>query len=239
MKRLLPLLVALTSAGCLDFAEPDLPDIGAPAILEANISLRADGTFVVNADLTPGLTLDALTRSFPQGDSIVVYGNVIRPHTTTPAERRMYNFGDTAAAKLFQQPLTLEAPLIRDVQAVPRPIIWRTSRRAGPDSIVVRRGNDLVLPVGRTGTTHSISPQREEWILFLTTESQTYRIGANGPPPDSIVVPARWIPNPTNGKVRLLLWHSMNTMLREFPGDYILSLSALIEVGWNLRLTNE
>lgn len=239
MKRLIPLLVALASAGCLDFAEPDLPDIGAPAILEANISLRADGTFVVNANLVPGLTVDALTRSFPQGDSIVVYGHAIKPHTTTAAERRMYNFGDSAGARLFDRPLTLEAPMVEDVRAIPRPISWRTARRAGPDTVVARRGDDLVLPVGRTGTAHSITPQREEWILFLTTESQTYRVGANGPPPDSIVVPARWIPTPTNGKVRLLLWHSLNTTLREFPGDYILNLSALVEVGWNLRLTNE
>jgi len=237
MKRLIPFLAALASTGCLDFAEPDLPDIGAPAILQVSINLRADGTFIVNGELAPGLTLDANTRRLPAGDSIVVYGVVIQPYDITSAERRKYNFGDTAAARFFDQPLTLEAPWLEDVRAVIRPLSWRTARRIGSDTIVVARGHDLVLPVAHTGTAHSVAPQREEWVLFLTTESQTYKVGANGPPPDSIVVPARWIPDPENGRVRLRLWHSMNTTMREWPGDYILNLSALIEVDWTLQLT--
>jgi hypothetical protein len=133
-------------------------------------------------------------------------------------------------------PILIEAPAVDDVAAPPPVARWFTVRRAGPDTIRLAAGADLVLVLDTAAPAPEPRPDTRQWVLALTGADGTFTIAATGAPPDSILVPARWIPAPADGVVQVRLTDQQSAQLRPPPGDYIALLTMSTRITWTVLI---
>jgi hypothetical protein len=196
----LSLCSALLLAGCIDFVEPDLPERGAPAIVQVNVVVADSGWLSVNGMLVPGLHESGLRRGLLR-EALRVAGLDIEPSTIERNGTRRFDFSTMVARDLAAGPIDVEGPRVEGVTAPPA-VRWLGIRRLDPDSMVLMRGADLSLHVTTTqGSTPP--PDIRQWFLTLDGPESDFRVSADGPPPDTIVIPAHWIPAGTRIQVRL------------------------------------
>ena len=230
-KALLLVLSLIVSTGCFDFVEPDLPEAGAPAILQAAIHVDSDGTVQFDGLLAPALTVDGFERVI-QNDTIRVFGIGVGSDSVLPNSSRIYHFNERVPA-VGAQPISLEAPDIEDVLANPPVIRWQNIRRIDADTIMWQAPADLVLRIAKTESSEP-APQGRQWIVDLISEEGNFRIGSNGIPPDSIRIPAYYVPASALGRVSAVLTYFQNGTYRVAPGDYVLALTTDTRARWTI-----
>ena len=231
---LVTLTLALTNAACFDFEEPDLPEAGAPAILQAAIHVSDAGLLHFTATLAPALTLEGLEREIVN-DTIVVNGLRFGPRAVRRNGTREYD-AETAQAAPAGTPLSLISPRIADVQASPPAVQWPTVQRLDPDSLVYTRGTELMLRARLVGA-ESPAPQLRSWTVELASTEARFTLGGSGRPPETIRVPPQFVPEAQNGRVTAILTYFQSGVYRPAPGDYLLTLNSDVRVRWLLRLT--
>ena len=232
------LLVALALCtalvGCFEFEEPDLPEAGAPAILQAAIHVDDAAQLHFTATLAPALTLEGLQREIPN-DTIVVNGLRTVPIEYKRNGTREYDFR-SAQPDANTRPLSIVPPRIEAVQAPPPVVQWPTIQRLDGDSILLPAGRELLLRLRRVGT-EVPAPQTRSWALDLVSAESNFRIGGGGAPPDSIRIPPQFIPAAQNGRISAVLTYFQSGVYRPAPGDYLMNLTADVRVRWLIRLT--
>jgi hypothetical protein len=127
------------------------------------------------------------------------------------------------------------APLMRGVVASPPGFSWTGIERVGGDSVDLERGRDLELLVARGGGEGTPVPEIRQWFLSLKGDSSTFGLSADGAPPDTILVPARWIPDGDRIGIRLIFTQS--AFLQPPPGDYLGIVTLDTRVYWTVRMT--
>jgi hypothetical protein len=227
------LLLPLLLAGCIDFVEPDLPERGAPAVIQAAIRLTDLGDAQLEALLAPGLDRSGLRREVTR-DTVIVLGRAVTPDSIARNGSRRYRDSWSAPAAVVAGPVTFRAPLLENLNAAPPELIWTGARRLGPDTIDIVRGQDLVLVVGPGAGSGLPSPDVQQWFLRLEGDDGAFNISADGPPPDTIQVPARWIPE--GGQVATRLIYAQSAVFEDTPGDYVGLITLDIRLHWTVRV---
>jgi hypothetical protein len=230
-----PLLLALASQGCIDFVEPDIPELGAPATLQATVRLTDLGTAEIDAQLMPGLDGSGARRQLT-GTPLEVLGQTIDADTIRRNGVRRYLESWVAPDSVVGQRITLRAPGIQGVVAAPPSIEWVGLRKLGTDTLELPAGQDLRLPVALGIGVSSPHPEITQWFLRLAGDSAAFGISADGVPPDTILVPAHWLPRGDELDVRLI--YNQSSILRSPPGDYIGVITLDVRLFWTVQLRN-
>jgi hypothetical protein len=226
-------LLALAMTACIDFIAPDIPELGAPAVVEATIRLTDVGTSDVDVRLVPGLDEDGFRRHVPR-DTVDVLGFPIGPDSVLRNGTRRYlgtwEFDRDGVAR----PATFRAPEVEGVVAPVPAIDWAGLRRLDADTLDVRRGEDLVLRIETYSEPLEPRPDIRQWFLRLEGDSTAFGVNADGPPPDTLVIPARWIPGGDELRVRLIF--SQSVLLNPPPGDYLGLVTLDSRLHWTIRI---
>jgi hypothetical protein len=228
-------LAAPMIAGCFDFVEPDIPQAGAPASLQVSVSILDDGRATVTAQLTTGFDSLGVPRAIVD-PTLRVMGRELQPGEAGPGEARSYAGTWVVDRAEALGPIVIEPPLVEGAPAPPSPA-WHGLRRAGPDTLRLRPGEDLALDleVDHRGT----APIRQ-WFLQMTGAGGGIRLSADGPPPDRLVVPAVWLPAPLpDGSFRVTLTYAQSEGRMGPAGNYALSGSLSVRADWVVRLVDE
>jgi hypothetical protein len=218
----------------IDFVEPDLPERGAPAVFEATLRTINGTSMELEARLAPGLDESGLRRSLLR-ESVRLNGSDVLPDSVLRNGTRVYRA--TLLLPASTRPITLEAPRVEDVTATIPVVRWFEVMRQGRDTVDVAPGNDLVLTVDTTGIALVPPPAIRQWVVLLRGDGDEFlTIGANGTPPDSIVVPARFIPLSASGSLTARLVHQQTMTLRPAPGDEIAQVTLDATIAWTVRV---
>jgi hypothetical protein len=226
-------LAVLAAVGCVDFIQPELPELGAAAIIEATIRLTDRGTVEIDARLVPGLD-EAGFRRGVRLDTIEVLGRRIGADSIARNGTRRYVEQWEAGREIVGEPITFHAPELSGVSATPPAVRWAGVRRADSDTVVLDRGSELRLLVAPGDGSLDPPPDIRQWFLRLDGDDGGFNIGADGPPPDTIFVPSRWIPAGDTVHVRLIF--SQSVLLQQPPGDYVGLVTLDTRLFWTLLL---
>lgn len=235
--RIFLLALVLSCSGCFDFVEPDLPQRGAPAFLQAFVHINESAHLRISAVLAPGLTQEGDARLIGN-DTVIASGLFITPDSVRRTGTRIYNHeGPLGGPDPFAQPITLVPPRIEGALAAPPVVRWRAVRPARMDTIRAVRGEDVVLIIQRSPEPSAPEPLLQQWIVDLVSEDGNFRFGASGEPPDTIRVPSFWVPPAASGRVAAFLTIALSGAYRPPPSDYLVHFSAEQRLRWNLRIS--
>jgi hypothetical protein len=217
--------------GCIDFVEPELPERGAPAVLQLAVRLREASAVEVEARLVPGLD-EAGARRRVDDDRIQVLGRNLSPDSITSAGTRVYRTAWTADVGAATGPIEARGPRIEGLAAAAA-FRWYALTRSGPAELPLGSGDDLALPVAVAPGTADPEPDIRQWFLTLGSREGVFRLSADGPPPATILVPARWVPPGDSVAVSLTY---QQTAKVERPGAGWIALFQLdARVAWTVR----
>lgn len=226
------MIAAVALAGCIDFVEPDLPELGAPAVIQAAIRLTDRGDAEIEALLAPGLDQAGLRRGVAR-DTVHVLDRAVTPDSIARNGSRRYRAVWAASGTVVAEPVTFRAPSLEDPVLSPPELTWTGARRLGPDTLDIGAGEDLVLEVRSGSGTESPPPDLRQWFLRLEGDEGAFNISSDGPPPDTIQVPARWIPAGETVAARLL--YAQSAVIENAAGDYVGLVTLDIRLHWTIR----
>ncbi|MGQ0562543.1 MAG: hypothetical protein ACT443_11795 [Gemmatimonadota bacterium] len=235
-KRALPCLaVSLLSAGCWEFVAPDFPEAGAPAVLQANVTLSETGSLDVSAVLVPGLTFGGFQREVAD-DRLNVNGIELAPVAVRRNGTRAYQFvGQLDDGAVLSRPFVLVAPVVQDVTGPPPRVSWFGIRKADPDTIVWMRGEQLVLRVDTTLAPSMPPPQIQQWFLDLRGRERSFRVSSDGFPPAELHIPSEWLPESNDGIIVATMTFFQSGQQRSPAKDYLGSISLTVVLRWTIR----
>ena len=222
-------LASLCLAGCIDFVEPDLPARGAPAVLQLTVRLLETDTTTVEARLVPGLDEAGVPRRVTDS-RLRVLGRDIEPTGTSSSGTRAYLEAWPGAGADAAGPIEASGPGMEDL-ASPT-IRWYAMRRPGPAAVSLGPGADLRLTVNVIDGVAEPEPEIRWWFLTLSDSAGAFRLGGDGEPPDTIVVPARWVPS--GDSVAALLIYEQSARV-DAVGDYVGLVSLDARASWVIR----
>ena len=198
-------------------------------MLQAEVRVLEDLTLQVSGTLAPGLDLAGFRRQL--ASPLLRLDGLAFPPVDTLADGALrYDATGTIEPDRAAGPLTLTAPAIDGVDAPPPGVTWAGLRRIGDDTVHLARGADLVLRVATSGGGDAAA--RRQWRLTVAGDSAATFLGGDGAPPDSIILPARYVPAGDTLAARLV-W-SVSARLEPPPGDYIVLLAGDTRVGWTV-----
>lgn len=228
-------LVMLSSAACYDFVEPDFPEAGAPAVLQANAFADESGTISIDALLAPGTAIGGLQRKVP-GDTLDAYGFRIAPTVRRNGSREYKLTQALLPAVVATRPFTVTAPRVEALTGIPPSVQWFPIRRADPDTIVWKRGTDLILHVDTTVGISQPVPSIRQWFLTLIGTAVSFRISSDGLPPATIRIPPDFVPASSGTMLVIMSFYQAGT-LQSPVGDYIANVAFSFQIRWFVRVT--
>ncbi len=206
LRALSATLVAWQAAGCIDFVEPELPDRGAPAVAQLTVVVSDSGALFLTGEVAPGIAASGLRRALLD-DGVRAGGLVLPPTDTTLGGGRRYNVRRNVDPALVASVIEIQAPRVSSTAAAPT-VRWPGLRRVDANTVARVAAGELRLHVASTGTAAGTAPEIRQWFLTLFGDRGTFRLGADGPPPDTLVIPARWVPEGPFVRVRLIYQQS-------------------------------
>lgn len=200
-----PCLAALILGGCIDFVEPELSERGAPAVTRLVVVVSDSGRLALTGESTPGFDDAGFLRGYREHTAAV-------GPWTFPADDvsdagglhwsagRQVEPGTTFAA------LALRPPAVEGLGGPPT-VVWAGAERAGPDTLRLDPDGGLRLPIRVAGPpAGGVRPDVRQWFLTLTGDSGAFRLSADGPPPDTLNIPARFLPAFEDGLAARLVY---------------------------------
>jgi hypothetical protein len=228
-------LLTLALLGCIDFAEPDLPEAGNPAVIQVILHLDDLGGLDASAVLMPGLTIEGIPRTVPN-DTLRVLGLPAKPVEIQPNGTRNYLLlSSIAGPQPGARAITIAPPAIATL-AAPTSIEWQGLRRLDPDTIPIAAGADATLHVELMPPAANPAPASRSWNIDLISPEGNFRFGASGVPPTSIRIPSFWLPATSNGRVTAFLTYFQSGVYHPAPGDYTVSAGVDVRIRWTLRI---
>jgi len=229
-RALIAVALALLATGCIDFVEPTELNIGGPAVFQASMRLDDNGAVRVDASLDPGIDADGLRRNVTR-DSVVALARPIPPDEIDAQGARTYLGEWVTSPGVVAGPLTLEAPIVAGVDPPPS-IRWGGLVRLDPVLINLPGGDDLALRTMVVGRDQP-DPLNASWNLLLRRGDAFLRIGANGPPPPVIEVPAAWLPAPS-GVIEAELTYVRSHSVGQSGTSYVGTFAASVTLRWTI-----
>jgi len=239
MKHRRPLfliLLSLCGAGCYDFVEPDFPEAGGPALLQASAYADENGSLQINALLAPGLDANGVERTVPN-DTLDIYGLKLAPKDVSNNGSRTYSFFGEKSGFSITAPFDVNGPRIDDVVGPPPRVHWFAIKRTDPDTVVWTRGTDLVLHVDTAVGVSLPPPAIRQWFLTLSGASPSFRVSSDGLPPTTLRIPVEWVPTPANGFIVVTLSYFQGGQQQGPSRDYIGNITFNITLRWIIRAT--
>lgn len=213
--------------GCIDFVDPDIPHAGTPATLQVWLVLNNEQTASTQAQLSPGFDDIGLVRPVPD-ETLRIFHQELEPVERDDDGTRLYQASRTITADDALGPMEIVPPPVTGTTA-PAPVAWVGIRRVGPDTLQLARDADMTLDlhVAEGGT----APIRQ-WFLEMVG-ANAIRVSADGPPPERLVIPSLWVPEPAaDGAVRVNLSYVQSATRPSPPGDYVVAISIQIRLTW-------
>jgi hypothetical protein len=224
------IIASLGVAGCIDFVEPDLPERGAPAVVQLTLRLLETGTTEVDGRLVPGLDDAGVPRRVTDA-RFRVLGRDLAPDSTLKSGTRVYRTDWPGGATDAAGAIEARGP---DMEGLSSPAIrWYALRRGGSASVAREAGTDLQLTVDVTEGTATPEPEIRWWFLTLSDTAGAFRLGGDGAPPDTIVVPARWVP--AGDSVAALLIYQQSARIESLSERYVGLFTLDARVSWVVR----
>lgn len=225
------LAALLALGGCIDFVEPELPERGAPAVLQLAVRLRDMAGVEVEGRLVPGLDEAGIRRRL-EDERVHVMGRDLGPDSTSGTGTRVYRAGWSAGVAGTAGPIEARAPRVAGLGPAPG-LRWYALQRDGPAELALAPGADLPLAVVLSPGVPDPEPDIRQWFLTLTSGGQVFRLSSDGPPPATILVPAHWVPEGDSVAASLIYQQSAKV---EMPaGGYIALFSLDARVSWTVR----
>lgn len=226
------LAVALLVAGCIDFVEPDLPLRGAPAVIDATIRIFDTGRLEVSGTLAPGLDDGGLLRMLTR-DSLHAAGFDVAASAVADNGSRTYALERDVSPDLVAGEIVFRAPGVEGVSAPPA-ARWHAARRLDPDTLVISTAGDLHLHIDSSLGDFDPAVDIRQWFLTLDGGDDEFRLSANGPPPDTIIVPPRWLPAAPEGSIEARLTYFQSARIGDIDADYIALFTLDARLRWVL-----
>ncbi len=224
------LVLALPLAGCIDFVDPNLPLPGA-AVLQVNVHLLGNLTFSMEATLQPGLAPSLEFRTVPN-DTLVVNGQPVAPTTVHHNQARDYSTTLPLPAEIG--PVTVQAPAVTGIAGRPPLLSWYGVRRLDPDTVLVAPGGDLHLHVDASAGPGVPPPRNRQWFLQLFAGGHMFQLGADGPPPPDLHVPAEFVAPDSLGPITASLTVLYSAQMTTASGDYLVNSQFDQHVYWTV-----
>lgn len=215
------LLIALATTACWDFVEPEFPEAGAPALLQATAAVDEKGGLVFDALLIPGLAIGGVQRPVPH-DTLDVYNLRLGPESIARNGRRSYAFGGKLTLNnVLLLPFELQAPVVEGVAGPPPHVRWFGIRKTDPDTIIWTRNTDLLLHVQPVPGVSLPPPATRQWFLEVRGSSRSFRISADSLPPAEMRILAAWVPESDGDTLHVNFSFFQNGQQESPGGDYI------------------
>ena len=186
-------IAVLVLAGCMDFVAVPGPTYDGLAVY---LSLAADNP-------GPGAAPDTLrVTGFVSGpggvrlthDTLRVGGVAIAPlqHGTSA-----WRYSDTLvlAPGTLRQPVQVTMPTLEGVRLALQQFDFLSVARGGPDTLTVRAGADVVLPIQPGGAPAEV--KYEQWTVTVSRGQGMSEIRTTTRPPASLVIPGSLVPADT------------------------------------------
>lgn len=218
---------AFLPCACVDFVEPSIPELGAAAVLQVEVRVLEDGELQLQATLDPGLDSAGFRRRVT--DPALRFDGLRFEATDTLAGGALV-WNVTTQLDDSEGPFSFIAPEIAGARAQPPGLTFAGLRFIEPDTVLALPGQDLVLPIATSSGDDSAA--RRQWRLTVRGDSTLFLIGADGPPPDSILVPARYLPAGDTLDA-LLLW-TVGARVEPPPGDYVALVNGDTRARWTV-----
>jgi hypothetical protein len=227
-------MLTAAAGACIDFVEPELPFRGAPPHFEGVLRVWNDGSAGADGALTPGYDDYAVLRVIER-ETLRALNRAVPPTTVTADGTRVYNDRWTTTRDSVAGMLVFEAPPVAGVTSRPG---FRWSGIATPqdDTLTLSAGADLALVV-ETATLEDPEPTTRQWLLSLAGATGTLRIGADGIPPDTLLVPARFLPEPDGGHFAATLSYT-RALGSAQPSDYTGVVTLDARIRWIVRIAD-
>lgn len=226
MRRLLPVPILILSqllAGCWEFIEPEFAEQDATTVMQVDARMNDQGDFFLSGLLVPGLDENGFVRAVVR-DTLFVFGIPVAPSDTNPAGGRVYNLSTRLGPQVLARPFTIEPPVVAGVGPGPA-VRWSAPLPLDPDTIRVARGADLVVRIAYDTAIADPRPT-QQWFFELSAGLSRFQIGSNSPPPNRLIMPAIFIPQPSDSVVRGLFtsFQTAQIFQNEYRGVYSLTV---------------
>jgi hypothetical protein len=230
-RTVVALLATLTNAACIDFVEPVFPPTG-PAAFSAEVHLLTGGVASVRAHLVPGINTQHLWRPVVP-DTLRINNVSISSSRIQADNQRDYNAdvtvdaGNTGVVRIQPPGVAgLTPPVV-----VQLPIV----QRADPDTVrfLVLAPFELHVRVPPGMAIDSANVSRS-WLVEITDGKKTFRVGADGAPPGTIIIPREFQPLDRVGISTATLFVFESRRVDQPSGDYIAAYSLDTRVRWTI-----
>jgi hypothetical protein len=220
-------LACVMLTGCWDFIDPDLAAENGAATFQFSAALDRSGTLRAQATLAPGLNSDGFRRDVTV-DTLRVLNFAVSSDSVLRNGNHVYSLTAPVTAQQAARGITIRGPFIEEAPLAPA-ARWHVARKAGPDTIRITRGSDLVVRLAEDTVT-AVPPPSEHWFLALSGRERQFQISSNGRVPSEVRVPAEWIPEVADSVLNVSMTSLQSTQLL-LPG-YRAFMSFTVFINW-------
>jgi hypothetical protein len=221
--------------GCLEFVAPELAGSRGGAVLQGAVRLLGNDSVRIEAHLTPGVDAAKTDFRVVSPDTLYVNDQVVPSSGVLANQERDYIATvATDTATLRRTGIVIRSPGVSGVVAPPPVFRFPSIQRVGSDTVPFTRGEDVRLPIRVLRPAGLASNIAQDWRVELVSADQVFRLGGNGQPPESILLPAAYVPS-SGANVQATLFFSEILQQRVPPGDYVATLALDARVQWVLR----
>jgi hypothetical protein len=230
------LALVLSLAGCWDFADPEFPEAGAPAVLQTTAVVNENGSLTFDALLAPGLSIGGVTRKVPR-DTLDVYNLELGPTAIGVHGKRTYKFSDKVKLpNIVTLPFEVMGPVVEGITGPPPRVQWFGYQKTDPDTVTLPRNADLLLHVQAVPGVSTPAPGVRQWFLEVRGSSRSFRISADSLPPSVLRVLADQVPA-SDGDTLHVFFSFFQTGQQHSPSnDYIGNFALTHLLHWFVRI---
>lgn len=215
--------------GCLEFADPTIPDREGPALLSINVRAFDTGTLQVDGSLLPGREQSGFLRVV-QTPEVRVDDVVIEPGPAGERGVRPYFLVLPTTSGGTAGPWQVTLPDVRGVGPLP-PLTVHGLRRVGSDTLRLAAGSDIVLRIDTIPWTGAPVQPFRQWFLDVRSGTQSFRLSGDGAPPPTLRIPAEFVAAASGGRADISLIYYQTSYLDPL-GMYRATVLMDVRMNW-------